>query len=791
MAPVGAETNLALGRSYTISPKPNYPLCTDKLDSVQLTDGKASGSSWFRKSTVGWHGIKHAPEITVDLKRLSIIEEIRVHSIGGGAALVEYPALVAVFVADNGTDFRFVGLVDSRDLPRGGQGPSGKVPHTFVIKTRPAKARFVKLLFKPGGSHLYLDEIEVIGFRADKGLRPVSGPVFTDGAEMIKSAERHLGLRDKVESAGKVLTDHKNRFSDETRQSILLRLRRLQEHFAPIDELFSDERFAGIDREVDTVRSLIYNQIYKKPYVCLKANPMDVLKEADMYVVDAAGADKLDITLWQREYESAAINIINCTESPLNVSVHLSPVAGPQETKRSSSNAITLRRGILVYAERMGFIADPLVLVGEKPFRLGPGCITQLWMTVFDPSLKPGDYKVSLAVQASSQGRQLPLQTMSISIHIDPIRFPETPALNACCWAHPYSSYKIKENLPAAMRNLDSHHTNVLVVQHWRPLPQRVSKTGVITKPDYSRFDRLVKMSDYCKAIVLYLGFGPKRKYKGRFGKLLWMSPAWKRAFSDWLTDLSAHLSQIGVDHERFAIYPFDETLGDEFYDLARLIKSVDPRIRIFANSFGKGPEDFRRFKELIDIWCLQELYIDRHPEWLAEVKSFGKPVWTYEAQGPGKTNHPYSYYRLMPWRAFKRGLTGAGFWNYVEYYKTASWNDDRPKGYYSVVYLSYNSPVDTLGEEIIPSRRWQAWREGIEDYQYLYELQKRIALVKATDPAKAASAEELLGTQVDFVLDDQQDPARVYHARESINTALRLLLKQESRQEVTAAQAR
>jgi len=63
----GAGTNLALHKHYTLSPKPNYKLCMDDLDMIQLTDGKASGSNWTRKSTVGWFYPHIIPEITLDL----------------------------------------------------------------------------------------------------------------------------------------------------------------------------------------------------------------------------------------------------------------------------------------------------------------------------------------------------------------------------------------------------------------------------------------------------------------------------------------------------------------------------------------------------------------------------------------------------------------------------------------------------------------------------------------------------------------------------------------------------
>ena len=46
----------------------------------------------------------------------------------------------------------------------------------------------------------------------------------------------------------------------------------------------------------------------------------------------------------------------------------------------------------------------------------------------------------------------------------------------------------------------------------------------------------------------------------------------------------------------------------------------------------------------------------------------------------------------------------------------------------YALIYYSKDAPSDiTRAEEIIPSRRWEAIREGSEDYEYLYQLQKTI----------------------------------------------------------------
>jgi hypothetical protein len=225
-------------------------------------------------------------------------------------------------------------------------------------------------------------------------------------------------------------------------------------------------------------------------------------------------------------------------------------------------------------------------------------------------------------------------------------------------------------------------------------------------------------------------------------------------------------------------LYPFDESLCDDFYKLAELIKDTDPKIKIYANSFGKGPKEFTRFKGLIDIWCLQDSHCERHPQWLEQIKDYGKQVWTYECLRPMKAKEPYSYYRLLPWRAFKRGQTGAGFWIY--YYGlnfkpgAVPWDDTlRPRGFSGVVYGKPGSPVPMHGENIIPSRRWEAWREGVEDYQYLFEAQKAIDKISSENPKQAKRFQKSLDKTVDYVLRNSDDCNAVYNARRELNNLL------------------
>jgi hypothetical protein len=430
-------------------------------------------------------------------------------------------------------------------------------------------------------------------------------------------------------------------------------------------------------------------------------------------------------------------------------------------------------------ASEIGSIADALILQGENPFEIDPGELIQIWLTVYNPQFAAGDYEAKIAVSAIQyDGEKLPIETIPINLKIYKNRLPDKLALNTCVWD--YYQASSEEEMVKDLRN---HHINVCVVpaQDLPFLRFSSDPSGLTKKPDYSKLDKVLKRHQYAQTFLLGMNFSVAKKDYGRFGDVKWMSASWKKVFSSWLQDLVTHLKVLGVGYDRFALYPFDESIADEYYDLARLIKSVDPKIRLYANSFGNGPKEFIRYRDLIDIWCLQDSHIVKHPDWFETIKSFRKEMWTYECFEPMKAQKPYSYYRLLPWRAFQRGQSGAGFWIY--YYGlgfepgSVPWNDTlRPQGFSGVVYGAKASPVPGLSENIIPSRRWQAWREGVEDYQYLYELQQAINKIKVTNSQAAGEAQKILDIQVNRVLGSPDNCELVYEAREILTDTLQRL---------------
>ena len=88
-----------------------------------------------------------------------------------------------------------------------------------------------------------------------------------------------------------------------------------------------------------------------------------------------------------------------------------------------------------------------------------------------------------------------------------------------------------------------------------------------------------------------------------------------------------------------------------------------------------------------------------------------------------------------MAWNSFVYGYKGIGFWNYADEGPDKQSNlifapSLKPSNSYSVIY---NNPDGS----IISSRRWEAFRLGIEDYSILQAYSKKFGIQNAKELAK------------------------------------------------------
>jgi len=165
------KENIALGKSYTSSIKPNAfsngydgnPMCKDDGDMIQLTDGELADSCWWDKRTVGWWQ-EGELSVTIDLKEVTAVDEIEVH-LSSEIDGYRVPRQLIVFVSDDNVSFHPAAELDKAELLR--QWKSGMTeaakdgnPHAWIkIKNMKTKGRYVTLMFSV--VNLYLDEVKI------------------------------------------------------------------------------------------------------------------------------------------------------------------------------------------------------------------------------------------------------------------------------------------------------------------------------------------------------------------------------------------------------------------------------------------------------------------------------------------------------------------------------------------------------------------------------------------------------------------------------------------------------
>ena len=67
----------------------------------------------------------------------------------------------------------------------------------------------------------------------------------------------------------------------------------------------------------------------------------------------------------------------------------------------------------------------------------------------------------------------------------------------------------------------------------------------------------------------------------------------------------------------------------------------------------------------------------------------------------------------MLAWNAWNIGASGIGFWSYSDTQGSSAWDDfDGVRPDWAVVYEGDGKPIT--------SRRWEAFREGVEDYKLL-----------------------------------------------------------------------
>jgi outer membrane protein assembly factor BamB len=468
------------------------------------------------------------------------------------------------------------------------------------------------------------------------------------------------------------------------------------------------------------------------------ANPWASFGHLDELVERWTASSDLSVFLFGGETESAALNVFNLSSQPRTFRVELGTLAQGEKTV-PARDTVTVFEVLEVPTERCEMEADALSPLGVASVLQVPAWSgRQLWLNVNSRSLPVGAWQGSIHLRSLDVA---PVEAnATLSVTVSPARLPEKQALHNCGWGYVHSSM-LKDYPAEALTDQVAHGTDVFVGTFF-PQARFDAEGNLVGEIDYQQHDAYVKQHA-SHGIILFCG------YQGALqGPAAVVSEAYRKAHVQWLRAWVKHLAELGVGYDGYALYPVDEPglsngLVDAYLRLAKLAREADPRIQMYTDPVGQITEDeLRQMLPYVDIWCPNRagLVLDEKQEAkLNIIKRSGKAVWMYECDDNAKHQSPLGYYRAQAWLAWRHQMTGIGFWSYCT-------SQDDP---WFVPKLRYDYLLVYPGNGVVSSKRWEAVRDGIEDYGMLALLSQRLKANNASAKADdVAAAEQLLGEQ-------------------------------------------
>src|SRR5207249_4491781 len=104
------------------------------------------------------------------------------------------------------------------------------------------------------------------------------------------------------------------------------------------------------------------------------------------------------------------------------------------------------------------------------------------------------------------------------------------------------------------------------------------------------------------------------------------------------------------------------------------------------------------------------------------------KRDWSSDVCSSDWLTDPYSYQRLQGWMCAAMGAASGFFWSFSDDAGNHSWNE------YGTAKTLY-SPFFLAADQVTTSKHAEAIREGVEDFEYLAMLRRRLQAIEAAEP--------------------------------------------------------
>ncbi|MCX5771488.1 MAG: DUF4091 domain-containing protein [Candidatus Hydrogenedentes bacterium] len=390
----------------------------------------------------------------------------------------------------------------------------------------------------------------------------------------------------------------------------------------------------------------------------------------------------------------------------------------------------------------------------------------KIWLSIDAHNAAPGEYTGSVAITPLYPVAQ-PV-TLPLAIAVPNLELPAPLPLTLCTWDYVPNNW-FGESAPETLDDMARHGVNVFPRTDLPPA--KVDEAGKLAM-DWMQLDAMLERLRGRGQILIQLCQPPLTFVQ---------PPAPEQTHArevEYVRALRDHLLEKGLTYNDFALYPVDEPGLDYgprvpvYVAAAQLFREADPKLRVYTDPVpGLSWKDYKQIEPLTDVWCPNMRLVNGLLAGDPRIKSIvdsGKPVWSYECVSQVRSLSPLCYNRANAWRGWYFGLDGIGFWTHCTT-PTDPWLTGKGvNNEYALVYP---------GEKPVPSVRWEAVRDGLEDIAAFVLLKQRVEARRGSDIEIVKQAEKLLATAVVDVMElsDQafiesrdflrQGDRRIWHA--------------------------
>lgn len=667
IAASGCSQNIALHKTYTQSSKPNYKNSALPDDITSLTDGKHTEARpiWTERSTVGWKSRRNI-RIDIDLEKKENIGKVKI-SAAANKANVYFPQNIYVFVSNDRENYEYI-----TDIMSNYHFPHDKY-RKEVLKSPEInkKARYVSIFVIPEKKFFFADEIEVS--RGDHG-EIINNANYTfenldNLAKDLKSTEHDRIVNEKL---AEQLEENNNK-----------------ENVLENDEIGEqDDKIS--ERNILKKRHQAYlNTQYDVPYIINKINPWKTVQQ--LYTPTENDLLTYNYVIPHHGIQYGAFTVTNT-------------LSHNQEFEFTTSQNIQLFKAPFIPFTSGKEVVDAIVPL-DSTIRLKPGETLMFFFEIKGNNIgRSSDY---ISVESNLDSNKI-----NINSEVVEMQFPSnnnfTLNTNPYVYFHrPMLRKHIKETIVA--QDIENHHVNVV--------PIRYTHFPDLKSADFSKLEILLKELDGVKYILINKDY-KKEKTRNEYESGKYLSDEWKEYFKSWYKELLTTV-EVNLPDAEVYFYPYDEINTEEdienFKRLISWAKKEVPGIKFYVTF--NNPDPIQELLPMVDIAQIST----KKEGMLENLPLHNAEVWTYENWNNGRERSSYKFYRLKGWQAYVDGVVGTGFWTYADQLERNNINDLVLNGSMDHLVI-YNGPDGT----IISSRRWEAFKLGIEDYEIIYQYAQK-----------------------------------------------------------------